>query len=76
MVRSNYVQFVLIVLSVLIIVGALLLCFLMSTGDDQNVIKVCLEDGKTESVKFGAFGEECEANAIIFEELSNSECAV
>ena len=64
MARSNYVQFVLITLSVLIIVGALLLCFLMSADDDRNVIEVRLEDGKTESVKFEGLGlvpgEKCE----------------
>ena len=64
MTRSNYVQVVLIVLSTLIIIGALLLSFLMSTDDDRNVIEVRLGDGSTESVKFESLGlvpgEKCE----------------
>lgn len=62
--KSNLMRIILIVGSVLIIVGVSLMGWMLATKDERGVIKVELEDGKTESLTFEDLalvpGEECE----------------
>ena len=64
MTKSSFMRIILISASVLIIVGVALMGFVLATSDDRNVMNICLEEGKTESVEFENLcllpGQSCE----------------
>ena len=64
MAKSSLMRILLIAGSVLIIIGVSLMCWMLSTSDDTNVIKVDLAAGETESIEFENLalipGESCE----------------
>lgn len=62
--KSNIMRIILVVGIALIIIGILLLGWVWATADDRNVIRVQLEGGNSEALKFEELalvpGEECE----------------
>ena len=62
--KSNLMRIILIVGSIFIIVGVSLMTWMLTTEDERNVIKVSVDEGKSETVKFDALslvpGDECE----------------
>ena len=64
MLGSKAIRILLVAGSALIIVGALLMWWMLATEDDRTVIKVQLDEGQTQSVKFEDLsltpGESCE----------------
>ena len=63
--RSNkHIQVLAIVGSVLILFGIALMCWILLTEEERNVIEVQLECGETETIEFAELslvpGEECE----------------
>ncbi|MBR2474418.1 MAG: hypothetical protein IKB51_05255 [Clostridia bacterium] len=76
MAKSKLIRAFLIVGSVLIIVAASLMCWILATEDERSVIKVKPEEGKPESLTFENLtlvpGEECEY-IILLEKVSVSK---
>ena len=64
MTKSQFMRIILIVGSILIIVGVVLMAWMIETKDDTSVIKVKLEDGKTQALEFENLclvpGQSCE----------------
>ena len=62
--KKVLIRIVLALGSVLIIVGVSLMGWILATEEERNVIKVDLDDGKTEAIEFESLslvpGEECE----------------
>jgi hypothetical protein len=62
--KNKLMRIILIAGSVLIIAGVSLMGRIIATEDDRNVLKINLEDEKTQSIKFESLslvpGEECE----------------
>ncbi len=62
--KNKLMRVILVAGSVLIIIGASLMGWMLSTEDKRNIIEVKLEDGKTEALEFKNLtlvpGEECE----------------
>ena len=64
MTKSNLLRIIAVTASALIIVGVSLMCWMLATSDERNVIKVGLDKGDSESIKFDTLalvpGDSCE----------------
>lgn len=63
MTNSKFIRIALIVLSAMILIGVALTVYMLSTANNRNIIKVNIENGKTQAVEFKDLcllpGEEC-----------------